>query len=365
MNGRKGLAKLWICVLVIAVGLACFYGGYQIATSIIPTETGTAPPTTPPSSVEKVVIIDSAGRYVEINKPVKKVVVLDSDAATAVILLNATDVVVGVGDVVAQRPELYGELSNRTNVGKWSSPDYEKIIELKPELVLSYVKWPGSEAEEKLEPLGVKVVRLDFYIPQTMARELKTLGMILGREAEANTICQWIDNLSNLINDRLKDLKEENKVRTYLEQYSAWTVGGPGSGQYDLAIRAGLKPVGEFTTAYPKVTAEWVIDQNPDMVMKMITGSPLTLNITNYESVKNDIASRLGPTKAVRSGKIIILPGELAYKPSFPIAVLCVAKFAYPERFSDVDPEVYLRQYLAFRRLELKGVWWYPTNLGG
>ena len=359
---NRGLGKLWISIMIVAVAIACFSGGYIAAINLAKREETISPP---PATGESVTIIDSAGKYVRVNRPVKRVVVLNSDAATAVMLLNATDVVVGVGDVVVQYPELYGNLSKRTCVGKWSSPDYEAIITLNPEIVLSYVKWPGPEADEKLEPLGIKVVRLNFYIPSTMVRELKTLGIILGKENEADVICRWIDNLSSLINDRLKGFKEENKVRAYLEQYSAWTVGGPGSGQYDLAVMAGLKPIGEFTTAYPKVTAEWVISENPDLIMKMITGNPFTLNASSYESVKDDISGRLSVTNAVKNNRIIILPGQLAYKPSYPIAVLCAAKFAYPELFGDMNPEVYLREYLAFLGLEYRGVWWYPQNLGG
>jgi len=187
------------------------------------------------------------------------------------------------------------------------------------------------------------------------------LGLILGKESKADEICQWIGNLEKLVGDRLKGLKEEDKLRSYLEQYSAWTSAGPGSGQYDIAIKAGLKAIGEFTTAYPKVSAEWVIQQNPSLIMKLVSANPFALNASYFESIKSDIATRLSVTNAVENGKIIILTGRFAFMPgSSPIAVLCIAKFAYPELFNDVDPKVYLRQYLSFLGLEYKGMWWYP-----
>jgi len=95
--------------------------------------------------------------------------------------------------------------------------------------------------------------------------------------------------------------------------------------------------------------------------MKLVSADPFALNASYFESVKSDIATRLSVTNAVENGKIIILAGRFASVPgSSPIAVLCIAKFAYPELFSDVDPKVYLRQYLSFLGLEYKGMWWYP-----
>jgi len=359
----KGLARLWVYMVVIVVALASFFGGYIAAINLTRSEkTGsqTVPPQTTPTG-ENVTIIDSAGRYVTIRKPVSKVVILNTDVATAIMLLNASNVVVGVPDTVVQDREFYRNLADLPCVGKFSNPNYEAIIKLEPQLVIAYVQWPGSELEEKLEPLGIKVVRLDFYIPSKVVQEIKTLGFILGRESKADEICQWIGNLEKLVSDRLKGLKEEDKLRSYLEGGSAWTSAGPGSGQYDVAIKAGLKPIGEFTTAYPKVSAEWVIQQNPSLVMKLVYKSPFALNASYFESVKSDITTRLSVTNAVVNGKVILISNRFAFMPgSSPIAVLCIAKFAYPELFSDVDPKVYLRQYLSFLGLEYKGMWWYP-----
>lgn len=350
---NKGLSKTWAISLIAIIALAFFFMGYMVANF-------SSAPTNQVVMTSNATIIDSSGKYIVLKVPVTKIVVLTSDAAIAIKLLNASHTIIGVSDVVANYPTLFKELSNLTNVGKWNNPNYETIVKLKPEVVISYTRWPGSELEEKLEPMGIKVVRLDLYNPSTIAQELKTLGILLGREKEAETICKWMRDLEKLINDRLSKVKEEDKLRSYLETYTAWSVGGPGSGLYDLAIKAGLKPIGEFTIPYPKVSAEWVVKQNPDFIVKAMTGNPIDATVKDYELIKADVVNRLNITNAVKNDKIVILPGRLAYNPSYPIAVLCIAKTAYPSLFSDLDPKTFLEQYLSFLGLELKGVWWYP-----
>ncbi|MDH5806643.1 MAG: ABC transporter substrate-binding protein [Candidatus Methanomethylicaceae archaeon] len=350
---NKALTKTWTIIAIAMIALIFFSIGYMIANLY-------STPINQSIQTSNMTIIDSSGKYITLNVPVKRIVVLTSDAAIAIKLLNASNAIVGVSDVVAKYPTLFKELSNLTNVGKWQSPDYETIVKLKPEVVISYTRWPGSELEEKLEPMGIKVVRLDLYIPSTMTQELKILGILLGKEKEAEKICKWINDLEKLISDRLSKIKEEDKIRSYLETYTSWSVAGPGSGLYDLAIKAGLKPIGEFTIPYPKVSAEWVIKQNPDFIVKPVIVNPIDATIEDYEIVKSDVINRLNITNAVKNNRIIILPGRLAYNPSYPIAVLCIAKSAYPSLFNDLDPKVLLQQYLSFLGLELKGIWWYP-----
>jgi len=55
-------------------------------------------------------------------------------------LLNASNVVVGVSDTVVRYRELTRNLADLPCVGKWSNPDYEAIIKLDPQLVITYVR---------------------------------------------------------------------------------------------------------------------------------------------------------------------------------------------------------------------------------
>ena len=70
-------------------------------------------------------ITDSAGRNVTFSEPVERVIVLNSDAAEAVVMLGAADKVVGVSDTVQKKGYYFPMLAKKQNVGKWNQPDFD------------------------------------------------------------------------------------------------------------------------------------------------------------------------------------------------------------------------------------------------
>ena len=110
----------------------------------------------------RVTIVDSAGRKLQVPRPVRRMVVLNTDAAEVICALGGEESIVGVSESIAES-ELLRKLGDRPSVGRWNSPSYERIVELEPEVVIAYGRYPGAELEEKLEPAGMKVARIDCY----------------------------------------------------------------------------------------------------------------------------------------------------------------------------------------------------------
>ncbi|MHC1579976.1 MAG: ABC transporter substrate-binding protein, partial [Candidatus Alkanophagales archaeon] len=99
-----------------------------------------------------ITVVDSAGNTIVIEKPVERVVALTSDAAEVIRAIGAADKVVGVSKYVVQDEAFFPELSRLPSVGSCFSPDIEKIIELEPDIVITYVKWPTPDKlDEHLE----------------------------------------------------------------------------------------------------------------------------------------------------------------------------------------------------------------------
>jgi ABC-type Fe3+-hydroxamate transport system substrate-binding protein len=85
-------------------------------------------------------LVDSADRIVKVKKPIEKIIVLDSDAAEAVTVLEKGDEVVGIVDSVGKKSFYFPELSKKPVVGTWKEFDYEAIAALDPDLVISYTR---------------------------------------------------------------------------------------------------------------------------------------------------------------------------------------------------------------------------------
>ena len=232
-------------------------------------------------------ITDSAGRNVTFSEPVERVIVLNSDAAEAVVMLGAADKVVGVSDTVQKKGYYFPMLAKKQNVGKWNQPDYEMIGELArggrdnitPDIVVIGYSYPDKTygifgVEKGLAPFqDIKALALEFIKPENMTQEMETLGKILGKENEARDYIDWYDAERSKVE---KAVEGQNMPQVYAEWSSTSDLStlGAGSG-FDqvLSVANGYNIARKLGDAYPKVGWEWVITQNPEVIIKRQTQS--------------------------------------------------------------------------------------------
>ena len=102
-------------------------------------------------------IVDSAKRTVTIYRPVKRIVVYNSDAGEAVQVLGAEDKVVGIVDTVQKNTFYFPEMSTKTFVGKWDNVEFEKRMkEIMSEF--SSLTKEAHDLEKKIEEDWEKII---------------------------------------------------------------------------------------------------------------------------------------------------------------------------------------------------------------
>lgn len=315
----------------------------------------------------KITIVDSAGRYVEVSWPVKRIAALTTDSAMAIVALGAGDRIVGISQYAVGEPWA----PNVTNIGSSFSPNIEAIISVMPEVVVTYVRWPKPEdLESRLEPLGIKVVRLDFYRLETLLTEFKILGLMLNLTSEAEKIASYWEKVSKLIDSRVADLK--TKVRVYWESYTDYTAAGPGTGWDDVLRQAGgINVFADSPVPYPKLSSEAIIERNPEVIIKSISSTKYnpykTLDVKPLEEILNSITNRPGWSgiEAVKNRRVYLICAAYLHSVFGLIAEKAyVAKILYPQLFKDVDPETFLKVWIE-DNLKMKwkegAVWVYPS----
>ncbi len=317
-------------------------------------------------------IVDSAGRYVEVPLPLERVVVLNSDAAETICILDAENRVIGVNDYTATKDSVTRELGiifeNTPTVGKWYSPSYERIAELHPQIVITYEKWPGPELEETLESLGIKVVRLNCYEVDTLINDIKTIGLMFGKTERANEYAKFIQSWMDKIKDRVKDLEPGERVRVYYESATGYTSNSEGAAHKLITIAGGINIAAAEPVPYPKVSSEWILERDPDVVIKL---TPKTLrcgygvlDTEDLQELMEDITGRTGwqeHMKAVKEGRVHLLSQAVWLGPREVVGMCYLAKWFYPQLFENLDPELIHRTILEnFIGLEYKGVFAYP-----
>jgi iron complex transport system substrate-binding protein len=315
---------------------------------------------------ESIYIKDALGESVEVRLPVKRLVVLTSDALEVVRAIKAQDLVVGINTGITKNPLFWPGLKDRPVVGKWSEPDYEMIASLNPDMVISYARYPGAEMERKLTPLGIKVFRLDFYKLSSLSKEVETLGRILGKEEEARQLIDWYQEKLELIEMGSKKFGDLPDV--YIESYTEYHTTGPGSGGHEMCVLAGGHNIGSgFSIPYPEITPEWVLANNPHFIIKATSLSNCygMIDSGSLKGIRREIMARPAwdNIRAVQEGTVYVMASDIWTGPRAIIGTSYMAKWFYPEVFRNFDPETLHREYLEkFQGIKYRGVYVYPVS---
>jgi len=309
-------------------------------------------------------VIDARDREIQVSLPVRKVVVLSANALEVMQILQAENLVVGVSDYIHQKPRLWSKFQDRPVVGRWNEPDYELIATLRPDLVLCYGRFPGVEAEQKLEPLGIRVLRLDFYKISALPREVQILGDILGKQKQAEAFLRWHAQKMEYI-EKLRG-KNSPGTKVYVESFSDYQVMGPESGGYELSVYAGARNIASaFSTSFSRVSPEWVLSKNPDVIVKIasIKDAYVCDNSKKFRKIQKNIMERPGWKfiRAVQEGKVYVLASDVAGGPRAAVGIAYMAKWFFPE--ADLNPQEIHREYLEdFLKVPYRGFYAYPTG---
>ena len=140
---------------------------------------------------KELTLIDTAGRTVTVHEPIDKMIEIGFTSSEVLRSLKfEKDKIVGVGNYTLQKKAFFPEFSKTPNVGDSSSPNYEQIIKLQPDLLLVYAAGHSEEMaaiEKTLKTADPKIVVVGFGFnqPSIFVKEVKTLSYILGKTSES------------------------------------------------------------------------------------------------------------------------------------------------------------------------------------
>ena len=304
---------------------------------------------------------DSNRRVVTIHKPVNRIVCIGYGSHgdyTLIRALNAAEKVVGAAHDLFEQKRLFPELQEGkvTDVGGYC-PDYEIILALNPDLVTSCLESDIQMCEDA----GIPAYRIGHTHIEDMAANVTKLGYILDRKEEAKEAIDFILDTREEISEKTEDIPEDEKPTVYIESGSLWagdyqiaSLYGPPGRACALAGGRNIFTDPSFDWCGPSIGAEWVIEQNPDIIIKMAyLGSPEygyeTDDPSGMEELRDEIMNRpeLAGVNAVKNGQVYVISCNIVY-PIYCSGVgpAYLAKMFHPDRFSDFDPKVVHQEYV-------------------
>jgi len=267
-------------------------------------------------------VTDFQNRSVTVPKRPERVVSIGPSITEFLFALGAGPRVVGVDDF-SDEPAAASKLEKVGGI----KVNFEKVVSLKPDLVLS-VKFSDGTIE-KLASAGLLVLVVDPQSAGDVARTAILLGRAVGSDGEtmARDIQKRVDDV------RSKTSAATTKPRIYHEIDASdptkiFTVG-PGSYIHDLIeIAGGVNIAARATSAYPQLSAEEILRSDPEIIV---------LAAADYSAKPDQVAARAGwsAISAVKNKRIVTIAPNLINRPGPRVgeAAEAYAKLVHPELF--------------------------------
>ncbi len=286
---------------------------------------------------------------IPIKIPVKRIIVMSSTQIAQLEAINATDSIIGV--MWGKRYKIYFEdIAKRikrgeiVDVGTPNAPDYEKILELNPDLVVIYVTEYNEQVRKKLEELKIP------YIIDSEWKETNPLGR-----------AEWVKFFAALT-DKEKNAEEYfNKIERNVLEIERTVKGLPRPKLVWFSIWKGTVyvPRGD---SYVEKMAEYA---NADYVFSDLNGTgsaKITLEDLLLRGSDADVAvyssyrvktlddllkvdNRLAEIKAVKNGRVYRISDDYWQLGLLhtDIVVKDLAAICHPDKFKGYKPRFFVR----------------------
>ena len=293
-------------------------------------------------------ITDGAGRQVQLPETVSSIVCVGVGALRYTCYMDAEDLVIGVEDyeTTVSMSRLYNyvnfeKFKDLPVIGTNGQPYTEEIIALAPDVIVMS-KFASVDADELRDKTGIPVVVVpgsDTTLDDAAFETIRIMGELYGKEDRAEALTVYLRGIQKDLDDRTKDIPEEEKPAVYVGGVSFkghHGFEGTEAGYGPLAL-IGAKNLADTTgkTGAFNIDLEQVLSWDPDILFVDFNGMALI----NEDYAKNpDYYNALS---AVQEGKVY---SQISFRSSASNleTALADAYYAacvmYPQQFADVDP---------------------------
>jgi len=227
------------------------------------------------------------------NKKYNRIVVLDPATVEMIYMLGAEDKIVGVANLERSKVWPEEKVAKLESVGTFMKPSLEKIIALKPDLVIMSAL-TGEELNNELKSNNIVAKRVQANSIEEIFTNFLEVAKMLGKENEANKIIA--EKKAKL--EEIKKIATGNKKGLFVMSASPLMVFGNDNLPNDIMKLLNIKNIAENQKGRnPIVTPEFIIKENPDIIITLLP-NPTQIVATNPQ-LKN--------VNAIKNSKFIVV----------------------------------------------------------
>ncbi len=209
--------------------------------------------------------IDDVGRSVEVPENPQRIVSLAPSVTEILFALGLGKKVVGV----TEYSDFPAEALRKENIGTYIRPNIEKIVSLRPDLVIATAGGNPKRVVEQIEALGLAVFTTFPKEIEGIYESIRTIGNLTGTGKQAELLSHSLEKEMAEIADRVKGL-EKKKVFFQLGTIPLHTTGSGTFVDQLITLAGGVNIAGNETTRYPVYSMEAVIMGKPDVILSAV-----------------------------------------------------------------------------------------------
>lgn len=195
---------------------------------------------------------------------------------------------------------------SKPKVGTFLEPDYERILQLKPTLVL-VIKNPVG-VTTRLRALGLRADELDMDNNQSVLASIARIGQLTGSEPSARRLAGAIRRDLDAV--RSAAARKNRTSVLFLVGRAPGTLqsmvgAGPGTFLDELLrLAGGVNILAASPIQYPKVSLEQILAADPDVIIDMGDYAHATGSDEKRRREELALWRAYGRLKAVRTGRV-------------------------------------------------------------
>ncbi len=264
---------------------------------------------------------DEIGRKVELPKRPLRIISLAMNVTETLYLLGAQDRLIG-NTVQCNWPE---EAKNKLKIGDLLNPNYEMILDAKPDLIIASTAGNDQGSILKLIDFGLPVYVTAPRSVEKIFESIENIGRITDCSAQGNSLVVQMRNRLEAVRQRIADLPPTRAF--FITWFDPLLAPGKNTFETTVLRLAGVHSItADIPQYYPRYSLEQVLVQNPEVILTVgHEGKPLPdlKKVAGWQTLS-----------AVKEGKVYILSEVIQHpSPRFVDGVEELAKKLHPERF--------------------------------
>lgn len=269
------------------------------------------------------VVVDDSGRSVSVPTNIERFVSLAPNLTEIVFAIGAGDRLVG-NTTFCNYPE---PAKNITKVGDTLQPSIERVLALKPQVVLVSTASQLQAFTTQLDEHGIAIYITDPHDLNGVFQTITNLGDVLDEPAAASALTHQMRTRTEAV-ERAVARRPRIRVFFQLSGQPLYTAGRTAF-VTNLIERAGGQSVtSDVNEAWPRLSDEAALASRPEAVIMLSDESM-------GASANLKVAPALQTSPAVRNGRLYVIDGDLLTRPGPRLVdgLEQIARALHPEAF--------------------------------